>query len=140
MDTLSKRERSKRMSLIRGKGTKPEKLVRLILRRCGYRYRMNVASLPGKPDFVLPRDRKIIFVHGCFWHRHPNCSLARLPKSKLDFWLPKLTENHRRDLRNVRRLRRAGWHVKLVWECQLKKGTVLEKAIRRFLEQHNEQC
>lgn len=126
------------MSLIRGKGTKPEKIVRRILRKYGYKCRMNVADLPGKPDFVLPRDRKVIFVHGCFWHRHPNCSLARMPKSKLQFWLPKLTENRRRDLRNVRRLRRAGWRVKLVWECQLKKRTVLEKAICKFLERNDE--
>ncbi len=138
MDTLSKRARSQRMSLIRGKGTKPENLIRGILRKCGYKYRLNVPDLPGKPDFVLPEYRKIIFVHGCFWHRHPNCSLARLPKSKLRFWLPKLTENRRRDLRNIRRLRRAGWSVKLVWECQLKNRTILGKAICRFLERQNE--
>ena len=139
MDTLNRHERSLRMSLIRGKDTKPETLVRKIVRAAGYKCRLNVATLPGKPDLVFPCMKKIIFVHGCFWHRHPNCSLARLPKSKLGFWLPKLTENRHRDIRNVRRLRRAGWQVKLVWECQLKKRTVLEKAIRRFLERHDEQ-
>lgn len=138
MDTLSRFERSVRMSLIRGKNTKPEVVVRNIIKASGFRCRLNVQGLPGKPDLVFPQLKKVIFVHGCFWHRHPNCMLARLPKSKLRFWLPKLTENRRRDLRNVRRLRRAGWSVKLVWECQLKNRTILEKALCRFLERHIE--
>src|SRR6266850_1778199 len=125
------------MSLIRGKNTKPEIIVRRITRAAGYKCRLNVARLPGKPDLVFTQMRKVIFVHGCFWHRHPNCSLARLPKSKVRFWLPKLTENRHRDLRNIRRLRREGWDVKLIWECQLKNKTILEKAICRFLERGN---
>jgi len=90
--------------------------------------------LPGKPDLVFPTIRKIIFVHGCYWHRHPGCGLARLPKTKLNFWIPKLTGNRRRDLRNIARLRRNNWRVSVVWECQLKNTASLEKRMKRFLE------
>jgi DNA mismatch endonuclease (patch repair protein) len=109
MDTLTRAERSKRMALVRGKDTKPELLVRKIAKACGYRFRLHVSGLPGKPDIVFTKRRKVIFIHGCFWHRHPapGCALARLPKSKLDFWLPKLTENRRRDLRNISNPRRS---------------------------------
>jgi DNA mismatch endonuclease (patch repair protein) len=106
MDTLSRKERSQRMSLIRNRDTKPELLVRRLVHGSGYRYRLHRTDLPGKPDLVFPGRKKVIFVHGCFWHRHPKCSLARLPKSRLSFWLPKLTENRRRDLKNLRSLRR----------------------------------
>lgn len=133
-DTLTSTERSKRMKLVRGKDTGPELLVRRLIRLLGYRYRSHVRTLPGCPDFVLPRKKKVIFVHGCFWHRHPNCSLARLPKSRLSFWLPKLTENRRRDLKNVARLRRKGWSVKVIWECQLNRVQSRERVLRRFLE------
>jgi len=138
MDTLSRSQRSLRMSLIRHRNTKPEIIVRNLIRAAGYRYRANVVKLPGKPDMVFPKIKKVIFVHGCFWHRHPNCSLARLPKSRLEFWLPKLEGNRKRDLRNIRRLRRDGWAVKLVWECQLGKRPTLEKAITRFLDRNLE--
>lgn len=136
MDTLTRRERSKRMALIRSKDTKPELIVRKIARSFGYKFRLNVSDLPGKPDLVFPQRRKVIFIHGCFWHRHPNpgCALARLPKSKLSFWLPKLTQNRRRDLRNIARLRRDKWSVCVVWECQLKNLSSLEKKLRYFLE------
>jgi|SRR5271156_3514526 DNA mismatch endonuclease (patch repair protein) len=90
MDTLSRTERSERMALIRGRDTKPELAVRRLLHRSGFRYRLHRATLPGKPDLVFPSRHKVIFVHGCFWHRHPGCALARLPKSRLEFWLPKL--------------------------------------------------
>ncbi len=134
MDTLSQAQRSERMSLIRHKSTKPEVLVRKILRDFGYKYRTNVKALPGKPDLVFPVQRKIIFVHGCFWHRHPDCVLARLPKSKLEFWLPKLTHNRLRDLRNIARLRRAKWGVQVIWECQLRDPNRLKSRIRKFLQ------
>jgi DNA mismatch endonuclease, patch repair protein len=134
MDTLTRLERSKRMALIRGKNTRPEIVVRKIANSCGHRFRRHVSNLHGKPDLVFSRRRKVIFVHGCFWHRHPGCGLARLPKSRLDFWLPKLSENRRRDLRNIARLRRENWSVSVVWECQLKNATLLEKRIRKFLE------
>ena len=118
MDTLTRAERSERMSLIHNKDTRPELIVRRIAHGCGFRYRLHVPTLPGKPDLVFPRLGKIIFVHGCFWHRHPGCELARLPKSKLDFWERKLTENRRRDLGNIRKLRKAGWKVQVIWECE----------------------
>jgi DNA mismatch endonuclease, patch repair protein len=134
MDTLTRSERSKRMALIRGKNTKPELLVRRIARTFGYKLRLHVSDLPGKPDLVFPTLRKVIFVHGCYWHRHPGCGLARLPKSKRDFWIPKLTGNRQRDLRNIARLRRNKWKVSVVWECQLKNAASLEKRMKRFLE------
>src|ERR1700733_10177497 len=139
MDTLTRFERSQRMALIRGKDTKPELLVRRIAHSCGYRYRLHVARLPGMPDLVFPSRRKIIFIHGCFWHRHPasGCPLARLPKSKLGFWVPKLAENRRRDLRNIAKLRREQWNVSILWECQLKDPAHIERRIRRFLERDN---
>lgn len=140
MDTLTRIERSQRMALIRGKNTKPEVVVRRIARSCGYRFRMHDVKLPGKPDLVFPTLKKIIFVHGCYWHRHPGCALARLPKSKLKFWVPKLTENRRRDVRTIARLRRQRWRVAVVWECQLSRADLLTKRIKNFLERDNAKC
>ena len=134
MDTLSRTERSERMARIRGRDTKPELAVRRLLHRSGFRYRLHRATLPGEPDFVFPSRRKAIFVHGCFWHRHPNCALARLPKSRLKFWLPKLKENRRRDLKNIRSLKKLGWQTFIVWECELRDLNELERRIRVFLE------
>ena len=105
MDTLSRRERSERMALIRGTDTKPEMKVRSAAHRLGYRFKLHVSELPGKPDMVFPKLHTVLFVHGCFWHRHSGCSLARLPKTRLDFWVPKLTANRRRDRRNAAQLR-----------------------------------
>jgi len=102
MDTLTPAERSTRMALVRAKDTKPELLVRRLVHGMGYRYRLHRRDLPGKPDLVFPSRGKVIFVHGCFWHRHARCALARLPKSRGDFWLPKLTANAQCDSRNAR--------------------------------------
>jgi DNA mismatch endonuclease (patch repair protein) len=135
MDTLSRKERSQRMSLIRNRDTKPELLVRRMIHRSGYRYRLHCTNLPGKPDLVFPGRKKVIFVHGCFWHRHPSCGLARLPKSRLSFWLPKLTENRRRDLKNLRNLRKLGWTVKVVWECEIGDRSVLAGKLQSFLSE-----
>lgn len=139
MDTLTRRERSERMALIRSKDTKPELLVRKIARSCGYNFRPHVSGLPGKPDLVFPRYRKVIFVHGCFWHRHPSkkCALARLPKTRLGFWKPKLEQNRRRDLRNIAKLRRNKWGVSVVWECQLHSPEAIRTRLRRFLTSGN---
>ena len=137
MDTLTRTERSKRMALIRSKDTKPELLVRRIARSFGYKFRKHVSKLPSKPDLVFPRLRKVIFVHGCYWHRHPGCELARLPKSKRRFWVPKLTENRRRDLRNIARLRRNKWGVSVIWECQLKNPASLARRVKKFLEKND---
>jgi DNA mismatch endonuclease, patch repair protein len=135
MDTLTPQQRSERMRLVRGSDTKPEMAVRRLIHGMGYRYRLHVGKLPGKPDLVFPSRGKIIFVHGCFWHRHPSsaCRLARLPKSRLDFWQPKLEQNRRRDLQARRQLKRSGWRILVIWECQIKAGSLADK-IERFLE------
>jgi DNA mismatch endonuclease (patch repair protein) len=109
-------------------------LIRKLVFSLGYRYRLHAKDLPGHPDIVFRRLRKVIFVHGCFWHRHANCALARLPKSRLDFWLPKLEGNKKRDERNKRTLRGKGWKVLMIWECQLKGAERLTARIRRFLD------
>lgn len=134
MDTLTVQERSARMALVRSKNTKPEILVRQLVHSMGYRYRLHRRGLPGTPDLVFPGRSKIIFIHGCFWHRHAGCALARLPKSRTDFWLLKLTRNAERDARDARALRRLGWGVLTVWECQLRDDTSLTKRIGRFLD------
>ncbi|WP_343613251.1 DNA mismatch endonuclease Vsr [Novosphingobium sp.] len=135
-DTLSTNARSERMARIRGRDTKPEMLVRRMLHAMGYRYRLQAKDLPGRPDIVMRKRRKAIFVHGCFWHRHPDpeCRLARLPKSRLDFWLPKLDGNRARDLANVEKLKTMGWRVLIVWECELGRREQLSNTLRRFIE------
>lgn len=121
------------MSRIRSRDTSPEMIVRRMIHGMGYRYRLHVASLPGKPDIVLPRLKRIIDVRGCFWHRHPGCIDSHVPKSRLDYWAPKLEQNQRRDLVNGRKLRKLGWRVYVVWECQAKDTVTLEKRLARFL-------
>ena len=133
MDTLTRSERSERMSLIRSRDTKPEKAVRHLVSGMGYRYRLHSRKLPGCPDIVLPGKRKAIFVHGCFWHLHAGCGNNRPPKSRRDFWLPKLRENRRRDGVKSRELRRMGWRALVIWECQIKRPTI-EGRVARFLE------
>lgn len=134
-DPLNPAERSARMARVRGKDTKPEMHVRRLVHALGHRYRLHRRDLPGAPDLVFPKARKIIFVHGCFWHRHPDsdCKLARLPKSRLDFWLPKLERNRARDAENVAKLKDLGWEVLVVWECEIKDGASLESRIQAFL-------
>ena len=123
------------MSLVRGRDTKPEMRVRRLIHSLGYRYRLHRRDLPGKPDLVFGPRRKAIFVHGCFWHRHPDpaCKLARLPKSRRDFWLPKLEGNRARDERNNAALTEMGWDVLEVWECETSDEELLAKKIREFL-------
>lgn len=132
-DTLTKAERSERMRLIRSRDTTPEKFVRKMLHGMGFRYRLHARTLPGRPDLVFAGRRKVIFVHGCFWHRHANCKLARLPKSRLEYWLPKLSANKERDEKNRRALGRLGWRSLVVWECQLSRPEVLARRLARFL-------
>ncbi len=135
-DTLTKAERSKRMALVRNKDTQPEIKVRRLIFNLGYRYRLHRRDLPGNPDLVFPSKSKVIFVHGCFWHRHKSaaCRLARLPKSRLNFWLPKLEKNRLRDRANQTKLRKLGWQVFVVWECQLQDISKLRSKIVTFLE------
>jgi DNA mismatch endonuclease (patch repair protein) len=136
MDTLTPSQRSERMSRVRGTGSVAERRVRSLVHAMGYRFRLHGAKLPGRPDLVLASRRKVIFVHGCFWHRHPdpNCRLARLPKSRQDFWIPKLTGNRERDLRNEAALEDLGWRVLTIWECQLRDEASVKNEIRTFLE------
>lgn len=134
MDNLTAAERSERMSRVRWKDTRPELIVRRLVHSMGYRYRLHKRELPGSPDLVFAGRRKVIFVHGCFWHRHGCPSGRRLPKSRLDFWQPKLESNKRRDLRTKRELERLGWAVLTLWECETKDTVTLSSRIRAFLD------
>jgi len=133
VDSLSPEERSEIMARVRSKNSRPEMAIRKLVFAQGYRYRLHARTLPGCPDLVFRPSRKIIFVHGCFWHRHANCTLARIPKSRVAFWTTKLEGNRQRDERNKRALARKGWKVLIIWECQLKNVLRLETRIRRFL-------
>lgn len=137
MDTLTPSERSLRMARVRSKDTKPEMLVRRLVHGLGYRYRLHDKRLPGTPDMVFTGRKKVIFVHGCFWHRHPGCPLARLPKSRLDFWLPKLEGNRERDLRQLEALRAKGWEPMIIWECEVKDLDSLIQKLHGFLAEGN---
>jgi DNA mismatch endonuclease (patch repair protein) len=120
------------MSSIRGRNTAPELVVRHFLHSRGLRYRIHVTALPGKPDIVLRRLRTVVFVHGCFWHQHPGCRFAVLPKSNRAFWNAKLAGNQRRDRLTAARLRRAGWRVLTIWECALTDAG-LERLYRKIM-------
>jgi DNA mismatch endonuclease, patch repair protein len=133
MDTVSPRRRSEIMALIRSKNTQPELVVRKLVSALGLHYRLHVANLPGRPDLVFRGRRKIVFVHGCFWHQHARCKVAHMPKSQVAYWRRKLEGNRERDLRNVRRLRRAGWQVLTVRECQLRDPGRVKGRIDCFL-------
>lgn len=134
MDTLSESARSERMSRVRGKDTKVELRARHLVYSLGYRYRLHRHDLPGCPDMAFMGRKKAIFVHGCFWHRHDHCSLARLPKSRLEFWVPKLESNKQRDQAVQAQLRAMGWEVMVIWECQLKDTKALSEHIEEFME------
>lgn len=108
------------MSKIRSKDSKPEMKLRRLIHGMGFRYRLHVKDLPGCPDMVFKSRKSVIFLHGCFWHRHEGCKLARIPKSKVDFWLKKLESNRKRDILVREKLQQDGWRVLVVWECQLK--------------------
>jgi DNA mismatch endonuclease (patch repair protein) len=118
-NNLTPIKRSWNMSRIRSKDTGPERVVRSILHHMGYRFSLHREDLPGKPDIVLPKYRTVVFVHGCFWHRHRGCRLAYTPKSRQVFWLKKFSDNVARDRKVQRDLRRLGWQLLVVWECQL---------------------
>lgn len=132
-DVLTAEQRHRCMSRIRGKDTAPEKCVRRMIHGMGFRYRLHAAGLPGKPDLVLPRLRKVVFVHGCFWHMH-RCRLGRVrPATNAGFWKAKREGNRQRDTRTRRALRRAGWQVLTVWECELRDVDRLARKLRAFL-------
>ena len=128
MDKLSAERRSSNMRQIRSKNTAPELLLRRMLHRLGYRFRLHRKDLPGKPDLVFPSRRKAIFVHGCFWHQHSGCREGRVPGTRLEYWKPKLTRNQQRDTAAQSALREQGWQFLVVWECQLKDTTIALKS------------
>jgi len=131
-DVLSTIQRRRCMSAIRSTGSQPETIVRRLVFSLGYRYRLHVRDLPGKPDLVFPGRRAVIFVHGCFWHQH-HCSDGRKPDSRQDYWLPKLRRNVERDAEHLATLVSLGWRVKVIWECDTRDQATLSAAIRLFL-------
>lgn len=133
-DTLSRKHRSWNMSRVRSKDTRPELIVRSLLHQTGYRFRLHVKALPGKPDIVLAKYRAVVFVHGCFWHRHKNCPDASTPKTRTDFWIKKFTGNVKRDRTNRSALRKIGWKAIIVWECEVTKPSKLVTRLGRTLQ------
>jgi DNA mismatch endonuclease (patch repair protein) len=121
------------MSRIRAKNTKPELIVRSLIHRLGFRYRLHVRSLPGCPDIVLPRWKSVVFVHGCFWHRHRGCTLAYTPKSRTEFWVSKLEGNASRDRNTTKLLKKQGWKPLVVWECELRDVDKLRRRLNRAI-------
>jgi DNA mismatch endonuclease (patch repair protein) len=125
-DRLSPERRSWLMSRVKGKGTAPELAVRRLAHSLGMRFRLHKAELPGRPDLVFPRYRTVVFVHGCFWHRHAGCRKATSPKSRIEYWEDKFRANIERDERNAVELERMGWRVLTVWECETKNAELLK--------------
>ena len=133
-DTVPPDVRSRIMAKVKSKGMKPEMRVRKLLHGLGYRYRLHRANLPGRPDLVFPVRRKVVFVNGCFWHRHDGCSRVRIPATNRDYWLYKLESNYTRDIRNVALLEEQGWSVMTVWECQLQDIQATTDRLVSFLD------
>jgi DNA mismatch endonuclease, patch repair protein len=133
VDHLSVSARSLNMAAIRGRDTEPEQRVRSMLHRLGYRFRLHRHDLPGTPDIVFIRLKRVIFVHGCFWHGHPRCSRAGIPATHRKFWTLKIAATRERDQAAIRRLRRAGWRTVVVWQCELRQNERLENKLVRFL-------
>ena len=136
-DIYEPRKRSEIMSRIRGRGTKPEIIVRRIAHNLGFRFRLHRKDLPGRPDIVFPRHRAVIMVHGCFWHRHPGCKHASSPKTRESYWKNKLEDNVARDRRNETALRELGWRIMVIWECETKDREAVAARIKSFLPQEN---
>lgn len=134
-DKLTPERRSANMARIRSKNTSPEMIIRRLVYQMGFRYRLHVARLPGKPDLVFFRLKKIIDVRGCFWHQHRGCIDSHIPKSRREYWYPKLKKNKERDKRNEANLRAEGWNVLTLWECELKDVEPLTRRITTFLRQ-----
>lgn len=134
-DTLRPDQRSINMSRIRAKNTKAEVAVRRVAHRLGYRFRLHRADFPGKPDLVFPSRKSVIFVHGCFWHRHPNpsCKNSVLPKSHIEYWHPKLERNQMRDALDQAALENDGWRILIFWECELRDEQFIAAKLREFL-------
>jgi DNA mismatch endonuclease, patch repair protein len=138
-DVVDKAIRSRMMAGIRGVNTAPEMKLRRALHAVGFRYRLHAKDLPGKPDLVFPRFGAVVFVHGCFWHRHGNCKWATNPSSNVEFWTTKLNKNAERDTRNIDSLRKLGWRVAVVWECSMRLHPFREvaEAVGKWLQETN---
>jgi DNA mismatch endonuclease (patch repair protein) len=136
VDRITSQQRSANMQRIKSKGMKPEVRVRRFVHRLGYRFRLHSTDLPGTPDLVFPGRKKVIFVHGCFWHQHPDpdCRAAHMPQSNTDYWLPKLARTKTRDFQTEQQLASLGWSVLVVWECRLHDDAALAYQLRRFLD------
>ncbi len=134
-DKLDRQRRSANMAAIRSRDMKPELTVRSLVHSLGYRYRLHARDLPGKPDLVFRLRKKVIFVHGCFWHQHknPSCADSRLPKSRLEYWLPKLQRNVERDAETMQCLQQLGWSALVIWECETKNMAELTDRLKSFL-------
>ena len=137
MDKVDKATRSATMRAVKSKNTSLEMRIRNLLHRAGYRYRLHRADLPGKPDLVFPGRRKIIFLHGCFWHGH-DCRPKIRPTSNIDYWMPKIEGNKVRDARNIAALREAGWQVLVLWECELNNEAAVMRAIKTLLSEETQ--
>lgn len=135
MDVMSKEQRSRCMSRIRAKDSKPEMIVRRVTHELGFRYRLHRKDLPGKPDLVFPSRRKVIYVHGCFWHQHAGCQLASKPKTRPEYWEPKLAGNMARDRRVQAELNKLGWAVLVVWECETKDKKTLAERLTQYFDE-----
>ena len=140
MDTVDKQTRSRMMANIKGKNTKPEITVRSLLHRQGFRFRLHDKSLPGKPDLVLKKYKAVIFVHGCYWHRHEHCKLASTPKQNQEFWIKKFTENLRRDGEVYYQLKVLGWRTAVIWECAIRDKKNLADYIKTLTLWLNSEC
>lgn len=132
-DTVPSEARSRIMARIKSKGMKPEMQVRRLLHGLGYRYRLHRPDLPGRPDLVFPSRRKVVFVNGCFWHRHDGCPRVRVPATNREYWVAKLERNHARDTRNIALLQEQGWEILTVWECELRDVTTITEKMVEFL-------
>lgn len=137
-DRLTSQKRSWNMSRIRSRDTSPELAVRKVLYRMGYRYRLHSATVPGKPDIVLTKFKSVIFVHGCFWHRHLGCKFAYTPKSREEFWTNKFEANVRRDEVVKTQLSESGWRYLTIWECETKNSEKIESLLRGFLGENGQ--
>ncbi|WP_213378867.1 very short patch repair endonuclease [Allochromatium tepidum] len=133
-DRFTPQERSRIMSLVKGRDTKPEKVVRSLLHAMGYRFRLHRNELPGKPDIVLPKYRKAIFIHGCFWHGHAGCRRAARPESNADFWNKKIDENMARDKKAQAELKNSGWDLLVIWQCEMKDLEKLRRNLNQFIK------
>jgi DNA mismatch endonuclease (patch repair protein) len=137
MDVFDKDKRSRVMAKVKNKNTKPELLVRSLLHRMGYRFRIHRKDLPGNPDITLPKYKAVIFVHGCFWHGHEGCPKAKRPQSNMEFWDEKLNENIDRDKKVVYELERMGWRVLVIWTCEINDVDALSQRVESFMQNQN---